>query len=328
MVSAAAGATGSIAGQVAKIAGARWSGIAGGPRSAGRWCRTSVLMLVSTTRTTTCRPPQAAVPQGRQRLLRQRRRRDFQRGARPTGPEGAGGAVRGDLQLSHRRASRSVQSASTCSPRPQPCRDSTHLRCGPFREAFADLRRWGAEGNLNAPRDRFRGLESCVDALNGLFTRSQHRQDAGEGQRPGIGIGGQERSDPGIGISEPTRLNRCASESSAPVSRASRAQMACRQRARGGAVRQGPQAGRAACPPGGWRGAGAFRSTARNRCGQRFRPGERLDRALSPRGRRRAATPTSACQDERSGADLASRHVVHWATRVTTRCNAVTTAGG
>ncbi len=41
VVSAAAGAVGSIAGQLGKARGARVVGLAGGPRSAGTWSRTS-----------------------------------------------------------------------------------------------------------------------------------------------------------------------------------------------------------------------------------------------------------------------------------------------
>ena len=39
-----------------------------------------------------------------------------------------------------------------------------------FDEAFSDLRRWGREGLLIHRETVFEGLESCVDALNGLFT--------------------------------------------------------------------------------------------------------------------------------------------------------------
>ena len=39
-----------------------------------------------------------------------------------------------------------------------------------FDEAFAALRRWEAEGLLVHRETVFDGLESCVDALNGLFT--------------------------------------------------------------------------------------------------------------------------------------------------------------
>ena len=39
-----------------------------------------------------------------------------------------------------------------------------------FDEAFAHLRRWGAEGRLVHRETVYEGLESCVDALNGLFT--------------------------------------------------------------------------------------------------------------------------------------------------------------
>ena len=39
-----------------------------------------------------------------------------------------------------------------------------------FDEAFADLRRWERDGSLRHRETIFAGLESCVDALNGLFT--------------------------------------------------------------------------------------------------------------------------------------------------------------
>jgi NADPH-dependent curcumin reductase CurA len=39
-----------------------------------------------------------------------------------------------------------------------------------FDEAFGDLRRWEHEGSLRHRETIFDGLESCVDALNGLFT--------------------------------------------------------------------------------------------------------------------------------------------------------------
>ena len=110
-------ATGSIAGQVAKIAGARVVGIAGGPEKCRAVVRTSVLMRVSTTRTNddAGRPSSGCVPQGRQRLLRQRRRRDPQRGARPTGPEGAGVLCGVISPASHRRIP-VRPTTSTCSP--------------------------------------------------------------------------------------------------------------------------------------------------------------------------------------------------------------------
>ena len=41
---------------------------------------------------------------------------------------------------------------------------------GRFDEAFAALRQWEADGRLVHRQTIFEGIESCVDALNGLFT--------------------------------------------------------------------------------------------------------------------------------------------------------------
>jgi len=41
---------------------------------------------------------------------------------------------------------------------------------GRFDEAFASLRQWEADGGLKHRQTIFEGIESCVDALNGLFT--------------------------------------------------------------------------------------------------------------------------------------------------------------
>ena len=41
---------------------------------------------------------------------------------------------------------------------------------GRFDEAFTALRRWDAEGLLVHREHIYEGIESCVDALNGLFT--------------------------------------------------------------------------------------------------------------------------------------------------------------
>ncbi|MGH3576089.1 MAG: zinc-binding dehydrogenase, partial [Mycobacterium sp.] len=40
---------------------------------------------------------------------------------------------------------------------------------GRFDEAFASLRQWEADGRLVHRQTIFEGIESCVDALNGLF---------------------------------------------------------------------------------------------------------------------------------------------------------------
>jgi len=72
------------------------------------------------------------------------------------------------------------------------CRDSNSLdQWGPLRRS---LRRGYGSGR---PRGRasstgktiFDGIESCVDALNGLFTGGQHRQDIGQAQRARVRLG-------------------------------------------------------------------------------------------------------------------------------------------
>jgi len=110
VVSAAAGATGSVAGQIAKIAGARVVGIAGGPEK----CRAVVEdfgfdACIDYKNDDPRRRAERALPQAGQCLLRQRRRTGPQRGAGPAGHERSGGALRCHLQLPERRAPRTGQ---------------------------------------------------------------------------------------------------------------------------------------------------------------------------------------------------------------------------
>ena len=110
VVSAAAGATGSVAGQIARIAGARVVGIAGGPEK----CRAVVDdfgfdACIDYKDDDLRGRAQGALSARRQRVLRQRRRTDPRCGAGPPGAEGAGRAVRRHLELSDRRAPRTGQ---------------------------------------------------------------------------------------------------------------------------------------------------------------------------------------------------------------------------
>lgn len=41
---------------------------------------------------------------------------------------------------------------------------------GRFEEAFGPLRQWVAAGRLVHRETIYEGIESCVDAMNGLFT--------------------------------------------------------------------------------------------------------------------------------------------------------------
>ncbi|MDY6995516.1 MAG: NADP-dependent oxidoreductase [Actinomycetota bacterium] len=171
VVSAAAGATGSVAGQIAKIAGARVVGIAGGPDK----CRT----VVSDFGFDACIDY---------------RNDDLPSALRTHCPKGVdvyfdnvGGpildAVLGRLAPRARVVLCGVISSYLTGEHPGPSNyvnllSKTALmqgfnaldEWGRFDEAFAALRGWEEQGLLVHREHIFEGLESCVDALNGLFT--------------------------------------------------------------------------------------------------------------------------------------------------------------
>ncbi len=171
VVSAAAGATGSIAGQVARIAGARVVGIAGGPEK----CRA----VVEDFGFDACIDyKNDDVPAALKRLC-------------PKGVnvyfDNVGGeilnAVLGRLAPKARIVLCGVISSYLTGEHPGPANyvnllSKTASMRGfnalemwdRFDEAFADLRQWGADGRLVHRETVFEGLESCVDALNGLFS--------------------------------------------------------------------------------------------------------------------------------------------------------------
>lgn len=171
VVSAAAGATGSIAGQVAKIAGARVIGIAGG----GDKCRTVVADFGF----------DACIDY---------KNDDLPAALKQHCPGGVdvyfdnvGGeildAVLGRLAPKARVVLCGVISSYLTGEHPGPANYVNLLAktasmqgfnaldmWDRFDDAFADLRRWGQEGRLRHRSTILEGLESCVDALNGLFT--------------------------------------------------------------------------------------------------------------------------------------------------------------
>jgi NADPH-dependent curcumin reductase CurA len=171
VVSAAAGATGSIAGQIARIAGARVVGIAGGPDK----CRAVVEDF------------------GFDACL------DYRAGDLPAAlkehcPRGVdvyfdnvGGpildAVLGRLAHRARVVLCGVISSYLTGEHPGPANYVNLLaktatmqgfnaldEWGRFDEAFAALRRWDADGLLVHREYVYEGVESCIEALNGLFT--------------------------------------------------------------------------------------------------------------------------------------------------------------
>ena len=171
VVSAAAGATGSIAGQIAKIAGARVIGIAGGPRKC-----------------------QAVVDDFGFDACIDYKNDDLPAALKQHCSKGVdvyfdnvGGpilnAVLGRLAPKARVVLCGVISSYLTGEHPGPANYVNLLaktasmqgfnalqEWGRFDEAYGQLRRWEKDGTLRHRETIFEGLDSCVEALNGLFT--------------------------------------------------------------------------------------------------------------------------------------------------------------
>ncbi|MGA7134016.1 MAG: NADP-dependent oxidoreductase [Mycobacterium sp.] len=171
VVSAAAGATGSVAGQIAKISGARVVGIAGGPEKC-----------------------QAVVEDFGFDACIDYKNDDLEAALKQHCPnrvnvyfDNVGGpilnAVLGRLAMNARVVMCGVISSYLTGEHPGPANYVNLLsktatmqgfnaldQWGRFDEASAWLRQWEHEGLIKARQTIFEGIESCVDALNGLFT--------------------------------------------------------------------------------------------------------------------------------------------------------------
>ena len=171
VVSAAAGATGSVAGQIAKIAGARVVGIAGGPRK----CKAVIEDFGFD-----------ACIDYREDNLKAALKQHCPRGV-DVYFDNVGGpildAVLGRLAPKARVVLCGVISSYLTGEHPGPANYVNLLaktasmqgfnsldEWGRFDEAFGPLRQWAQEGRLVHRQTIFDGIESCVDALNGLFT--------------------------------------------------------------------------------------------------------------------------------------------------------------
>ncbi|HMZ16128.1 MAG TPA: NADP-dependent oxidoreductase [Mycobacterium sp.] len=171
VVSAAAGATGSGAGQIAKIAGARGVGIAGGPEK----CKAVVEDFGFD-----------ACIDYKNEDVRAALKRHCPKGV-DVYFDNVGGpildAVLGRLAMKARVVLCGVISSYLTGEHPGPANYVNLLSKSAsmqgfnaldmwerFEDAYADLRRWEAEGLLVHRETVLDGLESCVEALNGLFT--------------------------------------------------------------------------------------------------------------------------------------------------------------
>lgn len=170
VVSAAAGATGSLAGQIAMIAGARVVGIAGGPDK----CRAVVEEFGF----------DACIDYKAEDLAAALKEHCPQRV--DVYFDNVGGpildAVLGRLAQKARVVLCGVISSYLTGEHPGPANYVNLLakgalmqgfntldEWGRFDEAFAALSRWVHEGRLVHREHVFSGVESCVDALNGMF---------------------------------------------------------------------------------------------------------------------------------------------------------------
>ncbi len=171
VVSAAAGATGSVAGQIGKIAGAKVVGIAGGPHK----CRA----VVEDFGFDACIDyKKEDVPAALKEHCRKGVDVYF---------DNVGGpildAVLGRLAPKARVVLCGVISSYLTGEHPGPANYVNLLaktarmqgfnaldEWGRFDEAFASLRQWESDRRLVHRQTIFEGIESCVDALNGLFT--------------------------------------------------------------------------------------------------------------------------------------------------------------
>jgi NADPH-dependent curcumin reductase CurA len=171
VISAAAGATGSVAGQIAKVAGARVVGIAGGPEK----CRA----VVEEFGFDVCIDYRAG---GLEAALKEHCPRGVD-----VYFDNVGGdilnAVLGRLAQNARVVLCGVISSYLSGEHPGPAnyvnllaRTATMQGFNAlnewhrFDEAFSALRRWDTEGRLVHRETVYDGLDSCVDALNGIFT--------------------------------------------------------------------------------------------------------------------------------------------------------------
>ncbi|MGC2653366.1 MAG: NADP-dependent oxidoreductase [Mycobacterium sp.] len=171
VVSAAAGATGSVAGQIAKIAGARVVGIAGGPEK----CRAVVEDFGF----------DACIDYKNDNLAAALKQHCPARVN--VYFDNVGGpildAVLGRLAPKARVVLCGVISSYLSGEHPGPANYVNLLaktalmqgfnaldQWGRFDEAFAALHQWAQEGQIAHRQTVFEGIESCVDALNGLFT--------------------------------------------------------------------------------------------------------------------------------------------------------------
>jgi NADPH-dependent curcumin reductase CurA len=171
-VSGAAGAVGSLAGQIARLRGA--ARVVGSVGSAAKVNATSATSSASMPPSTTTRAPGSSFWRrgaGRhRRLLRQRRRRAPRGGHRRPAPARARGAVRGDLAVQRRRAgARAAQSRLMIGNR-LTLRGFLVGDHADRRPAFlAEVGGWLAEGRIRLAETIVDGVENAPAAFIGLM---------------------------------------------------------------------------------------------------------------------------------------------------------------
>ena len=190
VVSAASGAVGQVVGQLAKIAGCRAVGIAGGAKKCA--------FVKDTLGFDACidykasqgpdRRRESGLPQRRRRLLRQRRRRGERRGARQSQLLCARGAVRLHLAIQHGRAGPAPHGHLRRQARHRARLHRLGLQQQVWPGAAPDGR-MGALGPRQVQGGHRRGHRQGAARLHRPAARRELRQDAGQARARTLGRG-------------------------------------------------------------------------------------------------------------------------------------------
>ena len=187
VISGAAGAVGSVAGQIARLKGCRVVGIAGGAEK----CRFLVEELLRRRHRLQERRPrrrtQARMPEGHRCVLRQRRRRNPRHGAHPHRLQGTHRPLRGDQPVNNKEAVRGPANYLSLLVNRARMEGMVVMDYAQrFPEGLKEMATWLAEGKLQSREDIVEGLGPSRNAAQAV-QRGKLRQVGVEGLRSAAG---------------------------------------------------------------------------------------------------------------------------------------------